>query len=429
MKKIFLLLLFIISFSFNFSKAITLDEAIKEALEKNLEIKIENKNKKIDYLNIRINQHLFLPEYFFNISYTRLKDDVYTTIPPSPLIPVSLQFQQFNKSFKEIEAGINYLIFSSFQRINKVKLSKISYKNDILKLNQKKREIILKVKLAYIDVLMAKSLVNVWEKELEAVKSHLERVNQFYKKGYATKVEILQTKVRLSEVKRELRKARGNLKVAKANLNRILNRDINNDIDVEEIKVDIPDKLDLKILEDEAIRNREEIKILKNNIRQLELASDIYKAEFLPKVYFQAKYFYSDKFPASEPKSNYSVSIMMSIKFQGQIPYLKYKQEKEKAVKTKLIREKIKKDIELQVKSLYENYKTALDNLKVAKDTLEEAKEYYQMVVEQYKNQLASTTDVLDAEASLTKAREGYKISYYQLLKAYFELQNAIGKE
>jgi len=45
------------------------------------------------------------------------------------------------------------------------------------------------------------------------------------------------------------------------------------------------------------------------------------------------------------------------------------------------------------------------------------------MVIEQYENQLASTTDVLDAEATLTKARENYNISYYQLLKAYLKLK------
>lgn len=79
------------------------------------------------------------------------------------------------------------------------------------------------------------------------------------------------------------------------------------------------------------------------------------------------------------------------------------------------------------MKAAYENFSVALKNLKVAQSSLKEAKEYYRMVKEQYINQLASTTDVLDAESYLTSARKGVTISRYQLLKAYIDLEKAVG--
>jgi len=79
------------------------------------------------------------------------------------------------------------------------------------------------------------------------------------------------------------------------------------------------------------------------------------------------------------------------------------------------------------VKAAYERFLTAKENLKVAQDSLSEAEEYYRLTVEQFKNQLASTTDVLDAESMLTSAKKGREISYYQLLKAYYDLQEAVG--
>jgi len=347
----------------SFSYSITLEEAIIEAINNNPELKAKAKDLNIVELDKKISQNLFFPEIFVNFSYTKLKDDVYTVIPPNQYVPFSMQFKQYQQNFKEFETGLNYLLFSSFQRINRIKLSEKLFKTKNLELNQIKRKIIGDVIESYINVLIAKSMVKVWYKELKAVKAHLRRTEEFFKKGYGTKVEILQTKVRLSEVKRELRKAKGNLNIALANLNRLLGRDINEKLTVHNLHLNIPAELNQKSLEEKALQNREELKILRKQMEQLNLSADIYKADFLPKFFLQAKYFYTDKYPSTEPNSNFAVSVFMNVKFQGQIPYLKYKQEKEKVNQLRLMSKNVKEGIKLEIKTLYENYKTALDNL------------------------------------------------------------------
>ena len=48
-------------------------------------------------------------------------------------------------------------------------------------------------------------------------------------------------------------------------------------------------------------------------------------------------------------------------------------------------------------------------------------------MVEQFKEQIASTTDFLNAEAYLTKARAERVIAYYQLILTFLRLKELTG--
>ncbi|NPA58674.1 MAG: TolC family protein, partial [Aquificae bacterium] len=141
----------------------------------------------------------------------------------------------------------------------------------------------------------------------------------------------------------------------------------------------------------------------------------------------QLKYIYTDQYPYLDPKENYAFSIGLVWSFQGAKPYYDYLKTKKEMGRLRLKEKEAENGIKLQVKSAYENFLTARENLKLAENSLKEAEEYYRMAVEQFKHQLATTTDVLDAESVLTSARKGKEVSYYSLLKAFVELEKAVG--
>ncbi len=198
-------------------------------------------------------------------------------------------------------------------------------------------------------------------------------------------------------------------------------------IDVQNVLINVPEELELKKLEELAIKHRPILKYLNFQKKKIERFADIQKSDFYPKVFAQAKYTYTDQNSYIDPKSNYAVTVGMKLSFRGVEPV--DKQKKVKAQEKQLIYkiEDIKSKILLDVKNSYENFQTAKENLQVALSSLDEAQEYYTLVVEQFKNQLASTTDVLNAEAALTAARNGKAISYYQYLKAFIDLERAVG--
>ncbi|WP_456401633.1 TolC family protein [Persephonella sp.] len=419
----FLIVLLFYSLSFG----ITLDEVIETAKKENPSLKQKVQDLKISKLQLKEDKNLFYPEIFLNYSYTIFKDTPYTNLPPSSSFPAAISFKQMNKEFYMFEAGLNLPIFTGLSRFEKLKISKKEIRFNKLSYKEKENEILNEVKKSYIDILQAQAVLETYRQQLKSVKSHLVKTEEFYKEGLTTKVDILQSKVRLSQVEMKIKKAEGELKVLKSKLSALLNNKIKEDFNVEEVNYKIPENLNVNELIQKALKNRKILKAFKIKISEFESLKNINRSDFLPKIYAQGKYIYSDQYPYLDPKGNIALSIFLNIQFQGLKPY--YSMLKTKQMKRKISYQlkELKNFISLEVRSAYERFNVAKENLKVAENSLSEAKEYYRMVVEQFNNQLASTTDVLDAESYLTTAKKGVIISKYELIKTLFDLEKAVG--
>lgn len=422
MKKLLTVLAFPI-----FVYAISLDEAVNEAIKNNLEIKQTTYDIKIANYQLKEDKNLWLPQFFANFSYTTLIDTPYTRIPPIPPLP-ALEFKQFNKDYYQFDIGLNYPIFTGFQRVYKIKISKLDIQNQNLNQKEKIKDIIHKVKLAYIDILQAKEILEIFEHQKKAINLHLKQAQEYLKEGLTTKVDLLEAKVRLKKVEAKIKKAKTNLKLAKSKLNLILNKPLDEDFKIEEIKFNLENKnFNLQNLYNLALKSKNIIKILSTKKNQLGYLSKIEKSNFYPKIYAQAKYTYTEQYPYLDPKGNVSFTVLASLQFQGIKPYHSYLKTKLQKKKLDLKLAEVKKTIKLNVKNAYEKFLVAKENLKTYKEALKEAKEYYTLVKQQFNNQLTDMTHLLDAESYLTNAKKQLKIAKYELIKAYFDLENAVG--
>ncbi len=415
-----------ILFTVFFSYGITIDEAVKKALNKNPEIKSYRKDVEISKAQLKIDKNFYYPEIFLQFSHTWLSQTPYFNIPANPPIP-PISFKQMEKSFNNFEFGFNYLIFSGGKRTYKLQIDRLDIRASYENLSEKEKELVSEVKKAYIDVLKAKSVLEIYRKQLEAVKAHYERVKGFYEEGYVSYVELLQAKVKISEVERNIKSAEESLKLAKSHLLTLMGEDPDSDITVEPIILNTENSFNIKDLKEKALKNRNILKFLKYQEKKISKLEDIEKSDFYPKVFSQGKMIYTDQVDYLDPKLNFSFTIGMKVSFQGIQPYHKMLKAKLQEKKLRLKLQDVKNKILLQVQNAYRKMVAARENLKVSQRMLEQAQEYYRLVVEQYKNQLATTTDVLNAEAQLTSARYGKEISYYDYLQAIFELEKAVG--
>ncbi len=81
------------------------------------------------------------------------------------------------------------------------------------------------------------------------------------------------------------------------------------------------------------------------------------------------------------------------------------------------------RQIELQLASAYERLSLSLEALEVASIALKAAQENYRAVRNRFENQLASATELIDAEAALSRAREQQIRHYYNQLQSIGELE------
>ncbi|MBA7667479.1 hypothetical protein ES703_75568 [subsurface metagenome] len=102
-----------------------------------------------------------------------------------------------------------------------------------------------------------------------------------------------------------------------------------------------------------------------------------------------------------------------------------------RVAKARHLLNEIKDNIHLEVQEAYLSLEEAKRNIQVSKTAVVQAEENYRMNEERYKQQVATSTDVLDAQTLLTQARANHfnALSDYNIAWARLERAMGIGYE
>ena len=409
-----ILLLVFVSLSFGLS----LEEAIKLSLENNKELQAQRIALKTSELNLTADKNLYLPEFFFSYRYVHQTEKQGFNVPPNMTVSSS------KRDYQSYTLGLRQILYDGGFRASKVDLSRSEVEIQRLLVKEKEKDVALEVVKAYLDALSAKALVEVYKKQEEALRFAKERAQAFYEQGLVAITDVLQAQVKLSQAQRDLRQAEGSYRVALSRLSQLVGKEV---YDVEPVEVSV-EELDLNTYVEKALSKREIINIFAQKVSQAQKLQKLRESSLLPKVFLQLEYLYSDQNPVVSPKGLGLFSFGVSLNLQGLEGYYRKLSavEEEKKAKVELL--DIKEKIKLAVKADYENLLTTRDSLKVAEDGLKFAEKFFELVQEQYANQIVGMLELLDAEASLTSARKSRELSYYEYLKAYFQLKRTVGE-
>lgn len=266
---------------------------------------------------------------------------------------------------------------------------------------EKNREMLLvgieiETKSLYYNVLVAEQAIVINKLNLNKAEEQLRVVNLKFNNGSATKAEVLNAEMAVQKAKTELDSAVDDYSIAGLNL---LNK-LELPFDTEFILTDtnltyVPSE---EINLDEAIENakakRPEILVAENNLKLQEIETHAYTAYYTSNL-------------------------------------RQHKSAKEKLKDAEINVGQSYKNVELDVRKSYLNLIKAERTLINMEKTLELAKEAARINKLLYDNGMATTLDVLEANAGLTQA----EIGYYQLLAAYninkliFDNSNLIGSK
>jgi len=85
--------------------------------------------------------------------------------------------------------------------------------------------------------------------------------------------------------------------------------------------------------------------------------------------------------------------------------------------------------VKLEVREAYLMLRAAKERLVVAKKQVEQALLNYRDTRERYRQQIDTTTDVIDAQVFLTRAKNQYYSALYEYNIAYAKLERVMGRE
>ncbi|WP_022671353.1 TolC family protein [Hippea alviniae] len=430
MKKvaIFLIIFLILFKQQSLSKTLTLNQVVKRAISNNYLIKIQKENLEAARYSYLSSVSDMFPKIDFSYNYTHLKDKPYTvSMGRKTIIGDRNKVEWFLRLSQPIFTGFALSTAKEIAKLG-IDLNKIYEKEAIL-------DVALDAKIAYFNILLLEKRLMVAQETVKQLKAHLTDAKQFYKEQIIPLNDLLKSKVALADAIQNQTKAQNALKLAKSRLNTILTNSIDSDFSVEDIKnIEIGKIPNIEKLYQKALSNRPLIAALKIQIQQAKLNTKLAASSYYPHISVFGEYQQKGRdVLASKNNFGNQHNAMIGIQINWQIfdsfkTHYDIESAEHKVFALNQRLNEAKQQVKLSVKQAYLDLQTAIENIKTAKVALKEAKENYRITDIRYKNQLATSTDVLDARTYLTQAEMNYYTALYGYYIAKAKLRRALGE-
>jgi outer membrane protein len=302
-------------------------------------------------------------------------------------------------------------------------------------------DMLLQVRLAYYDVLLAAQQITVREASVKLLQKELEDQQHRYDAGTVPHFNVLRAEVAVANERPALIQARNNYRITKNNLANLLGYDLPRDI-WEDVPLNLTDTLDtapfavnLPDAIQQALASRTELTVARKSIELHKLNVVSAKAGYQPIVSVFAGYdWFNAKFTApvelDHDISGWNAGAQLNWNiFDGALTAGKVTQAKALYQKSQTDLVDQSRQIELAVRTAYSEFIQARETLESQAKVQEQADEALREANARAEAGTGTQLDVLDAETSLTQARTTQIQAQHDYVAARARLERAIGAD
>ncbi len=294
----------------------------------------------------------------------------------------------------------------------------------------------------YYQVLVNREQLNVIDKNIKNVKVIEKIINNQYENGLAKKIDVDRIKVNLTNLETQREQTLNAITQLENQLKFSMGMPVNNEIILP--ATELTEVTQLPVFTDSiSLANRTEIKLLNNQDKLLSLQRKAYVAEYYPSLALTGNYTYSSQSNSFDFLTTNasaigfgSSAIGLTLKvpiFNGFLTRSKVRQADVDIAKAKEDRKETTNSLNLAYENAKIQLRNSLNTIKAQKKNAELADEIYRSTQNNYNNGLATLTDLLDTESSLTEAQNSYtqallnyKIAEIQLIKSNGNIKSLI---
>ncbi len=409
---------------------LTLEESIKIALERSLSVKSAEQEIKAKEFQERSSRADFFPKLSTSYTYTRLDED---TVNDAKYSVPTREFSPLQTDTYEFKVTATQPLFTGWRLTTLRELASLGVDTAEIKKEAVIEDLVLNVKETYFGILKAEKLEKVAIQAAEQLEAHLRVAQAFYDVGIIAKNELLQTGVQMAQARQDLIRATNLGEIARSVFNKLLRRGLDKKVKIEDILDYHPVELTLDECMEWAKLNRPEIKELSLNVMSAEKGVEFSKSSYYPSVNLIGNYQRKadDALLGSDPGEDVD---SWTIILKGEWAFWEWGKTRHdvaatraRLAKVKYLLKDIKDNIQLEVKKAHLYLREAEKSIQVARTAVVQAEENFRMNEERYKQQVATSTDVLDAQTLLTQARTNYFNALSEHNIAWARLERAMG--
>lgn len=434
MKKLIIAITLILNF-ITLSQTFTLEESISTGLKNSKELKI-SKSKVVnsDAKITEFSSQMF-PRLSLAASYSRLSDVPAFEIQ-TPIFPQPIKIQDAILNNYGVRLSLNQPLFTGF-RLSSLK-SAAEYNNQAeeLKYNADVNNYALSIQTAFWNFYKAKELKNLAEENLNLANQHLEETKNFFKNELVTKNDLLKLEVQVSNAELNLVDAKNNLDLARIHFNKSIGIDLNTNSDIETPEIDSEkNNYDPENLISEAKQQRDELKSVEYRLKASDEGVTAAGSNWYPNIYLFGNFYYNRPNQRYQPlEDKFDDSWDAGVTLSWDLWNWGYNssqtsQAEQVKVQTENNLQLLNDAVEVEVYRTYLNYSKAYDRITISKKAVEQADENYRITKEKYEAQVATSTDLIDAEVSMLQAKTNLTNAVVDFQLANLTLQKAIGRK
>ncbi|MGZ5007962.1 MAG: TolC family protein [Methylobacter sp.] len=283
----------------------------------------------------------------------------------------------------------------------------------------------MQVAEAYIEVLRMESALQVAQSHADSLDLHIKDVNNLFEQGIVARNDALAANVELANARQLVVQAGNRLDIAKARYNRLLDRNLGDDVKLAHQFPEMPQGT-LNDLSGNALKQRSELVTLTQQIESLEQQAKSVKAGLLPQVAVNGGYQYQEnRYQAFEGMWMANVGMDWKL-FDGSSGH-RGDAITRQAIALKEQRDDLAGMIGLQVRQAWLDIQETEKRIAVTRQAIEQADENLKVTTDRYQQGLSTNTDVLKAEDLRTTTHDNLNNATYDAALAALRLRRAVG--
>lgn len=433
--KIFLViavLLSLIQMSFPQERlTLTLDKSVRIALTQNPYHLATEERVDAAYSRLREAASGFLPSLNAQGQHT-LDEKVMELEFPSfvPGEPPQRVEVDFTRDY-QFSMSLSFPLFTGGRLTSGFKQAKYNLESTKEAVRQSRHLTVFNTKRAFYGHLLAKEFVSVAEEAVRVAEENLNNVKNMYEVGMASKMDLLRSEVRLTNMQPEVIAAKNNLRISELSLKTVLGLELSQPVEIEGSLSYEPFEPDLDECISQAVAHRPEIKQIDFQRKMAGESLKLSRAGYLPSLAVSGSYsFWADKlnFRKDTWSSFYTVNLVLNIPiFNGFKESAQVAQSKAVIREIELNQKALQDAVEFEVRQAFLLLMEAKETLVSQEKNTEQAKESLRITQLNFSEGMATTLDVISAEAAYSQAQVNYSRALYNYVVAVADLDRAMG--
>lgn len=415
------------------TKTLTLEEAVQLGVQNSKQLKLSGNRIEQAFSQFEQSKDAALPTAKVSAGYDHaLMLSRKLSIPGDTAKSGSIKLP-FDNPLYEATLTINEPIFAGNQFKYAQQSADLLIKMSKLDAETDKDEVVYTVINAYLNYYKVKQNQDIVSQDLQDIQSKLDEITKYENQGLATLNDVLRFQLQKSSAQITAAELENNRKIANFNLNVLLGLPDSTELLVQEVsyKLDMTNPRDQYL--QQAFKDRKEFGSITYQSEIADINVKKIHDQKLPTVGVGGSLYYFNLTKPIIPSSGgFLAPFVVGINASWDISTLYKNKNKLSEANIEKRQVEINRDMEVdkvktEVNQSYQQYQLALEKIKLLQDAVTQAGENEREMESKFHNNLATTTDRIDAQTLVYQSRINLELAKSDATIAYYSLLKSIG--